>query len=91
MNLSPQPRMERPPYLLLMPPPQRLVASGDSDLEHLGISSPHFTCPTQGPWDMAAWDYRKTQHCCVHPCCCGTLIPCLQAGSCADELGRVGG
>lgn len=69
MNLSPQPRMERPLVPAPHASPQRLVASGDSNLEHLGISSPHFTCPTQGPWDMAAWDYRKTPYCCVHLCC----------------------
>lgn len=30
-------------HLLLLPPPQRLVASGNFSLECLGISSPRFT------------------------------------------------
>lgn len=64
-----------PLHLLLIPPSQRLVASGDSSLDTLGSPHPALQiCLTQGLWDMAAQDYRKTRHCLpVPPCCCRSL------------------
>lgn len=63
-----------PQHLPLIPPSQRLVASGDSSSDTMGSPHPALqNCPPQGLWDMAAQDYRKTRHCCVHPCCCISL------------------
>lgn len=42
-NTSTQQRMEHARPLPLMRPSQRLVASGDTTLEHLGVSSPDST------------------------------------------------
>lgn len=59
--------------------PHRLVASGDSTLKHLGISSPHFTeLSNPGGSGIQLQGTRETRHHCVHPHCCRSLNCCLQ-------------